>query len=327
VLCYDRATGAKRWQTEVHRGRFAPLHGKNSHASATAACDGRFVFMPFVRQGGIWLTALELDGKIAWQTRLGDFHSKHGFAASPVFYRSLVIVAADHLKQSYLTAVHRRTGQIVWRTGRPDYYLGTYASPIVGRLAGRDQLVTHGPYKVFSHDPADGRLLWTCDGPCESTASTITLAGERLYACGGFPKKSLLCIRADGSGDVTGTHVEWSTKGRLAYVPSLLLHEGLLYMVEDAGKVVCYEARTGEVVWETTLDGNFSSSPALAAGHIYAVNEAGVMYVFRAGRKYELVGRNDLEDGGFATPVICGGRIWLRTLHYLYCLGKGPADP
>jgi outer membrane protein assembly factor BamB len=183
-------------------------------------------------------------------------------------------------------------------------------------------LLIQGPYKVYSYDPATGKLLWTCDGPSESTASTITIGGDLVYAAAGFPKKNLLCIRADGSGDVTKTHVVWGKKDKMAYVPSLLLADGLLYMVEDEGEVACFEAKTGEVVWQTKLRGGFSSSPVLAGGHIYVVSEAGVMYVFKPGRKFELVAQNDLADGGFATPAICGGRIYLRTLHHLYCLGK-----
>jgi hypothetical protein len=93
-------------------------------------------------------------------------------------------------------------------------------------------------------------------------------------------------------------------------------------MVEDEGKTTCFEAATGQVVWEAKLRGAFSSSPVLAGGHIYVVNEAGVMFVFKPGRKFELVAQNDLADGGFATPVISRGRIYLRTLHRLYCLGR-----
>jgi outer membrane protein assembly factor BamB len=132
----------------------------------------------------------------------------------------------------------------------------------------------------------------------------------------------MLCIRADGSGDVTGTHVVWSKKGKMAYVPSLLLAGGLLTMVADEGGVFCFEAPTGKSVWTAKLEGVFSSSPVLAGGHVYAVNEKGVAFVFKSGRKFELVARSDLADGGFATPVICGSRIYLRTLHRLYCLGQ-----
>ena len=322
LLCYDRGSGRKRWQTEVHRGGFIRMHPKNSHASGTPACDGRYVFMPFAVQDAVWLTALDLDGNLAWQRRLGDFQSMHGYGASPAVYGRLVIVVADAVKRSFMAAVDRRSGELVWRVDRPDYRLGTYASPIAGRLAGRDQLLIHGPYRVFSYDPATGRLLWTCDGPCDSTASTITLADSCVYACGGFPKKSILSIRADGSGDVTDTHVVWSMKGKTAYVPSLLLDEGLLYMVDDGGKVTCFRAASGEVLWTANLDGNFSSSPVLAGGHVYVANEDGVVYVFKSGLKFELVAQNDLDDGGFATPTICGGRIYLRTLHFLYCLGN-----
>lgn len=321
-LCYDRRTGRKRWQTELHRKGFVRLHSKNSHASATPACDGERVFMPCVIQDAIWLSALDLDGKVVWQRRLGDFKSMHGFAASPLVYRSLVIVAADNLNNSFLVALHRRSGEVIWKTGRPDYRLGTYASPTVGHVAGRDQLLLHGPMKVFSYDPTTGKELWTCNGPSESSSSTVTLGRELVYSSVGFPQRNMLCIRADGSGDVTRTHVAWSKKGKTAYVPSLLLSEGLLTMVADEGQVTGFDAATGKVVWTAKLEGQFSASPVLAGGHIYAVNEKGVAFVFKSGRQFELVARNDLTDGGFATPVICGGRIYLRTLHRLYCLGN-----
>jgi hypothetical protein len=322
LLCYDRGTGRTLWQKEVHRGGFMRLHEKNSHASSTPACDGQRVFMPFMVQGGIWLTALDLDGRIEWQKKLGAFQSMHGFAASPVLYRSLVIVVADSVQGSFMAAVHRRTGETVWRIERPNHPLGTYASPVVGRVAGRDQLLIQGPYKVFSYDPATGDLLWSCDGPNDSTTSTVNFDGQFVYAAAGYPKRNLLCVRGDGRGDVTATHVAWMKKGNCAYVPSMLLADGLLYMVEDAGKVACFEAATGQVVWEARLRGAFSSSPVLAGGHIYVVNEAGLMSVFKPGRAFELVAENDLADGGFATPVILGGRIYLRTRHFLYCLGK-----
>jgi len=322
VLCYDRDTGQKLWQTEVHRGGFVRMNPKNSHASSTPACDGERVFMPFAVQKAVWLTALDVGGGIVWQKCLGAFQSMHGFAASPVLHGTLVIVVVDALQGSFIAAVDRQTGEAVWRIDRPDYRLGTYASPAVGRIAGRDQLIIQGPYKVFSYDPATGDPLWTCDGPNESTVSTVSFDQQFVYAAAGFPKRNLMCIRGDGAGDVTATKVVWMKKDNTAYVPSLLLADGLLYMVADEGKTTCFAAATGQVVWETKLRGAFSSSPVLAGGNIYVVNEVGVMFVFKPGRKFELVAENDLADGGFATPVISGGRIYLRTFHRLYCLGK-----
>ncbi|HUT34338.1 MAG TPA: PQQ-binding-like beta-propeller repeat protein [Planctomycetota bacterium] len=322
VLAFDRRDGKKLWQAELHRGGFMRMHPKNSHASATPACDGERVFMPFIVQGGIWLDALSLDGKIAWQKRLGDFESMHGFAASPVFYKSLVIVVADAIKNSFIIALHRKTGEVAWKIDRPSYKLGTYASPSVGRIAGRDQLLIQGPYKLFSYDPATGKELWTCDGPDESTGSTVTFDALHVWAAAGFPKRNLMCVRADGSGDVTKTHRVWEKRDKMAYIPSMLLADGLLYMVEDEGRLYCFEAKTGEVVWETKLAAKFSASPVLAGGRIYVTSEVGVTYVYKPDRAFELLAQNDLGDGGFATPVFVADRIYLRTLHSLYCLGK-----
>ena len=142
-----------------------------------------------------------------------------------------------------------------------------------------------------------------------------------IYASAGYPTRNLLCIRADGSGDVTGTHVVWQMKGKVAFVPSPLLDDGLLYLVDDGGVAMCFDAQTGKVAWKERLPGGFSASPVLAGGNLFLTSEAGVTYVLKTGRSFQLVATNNLADGGFATPVVDGGRIYLRTLHHLYCLG------
>ena len=83
---------------------------------------------------------------------------------------------------------------------------------------------------------------------------------------------------------------------------------------------------TGKTIWSRKLEGGFSASPVLVGDKIFVPNEAGKTFIFKTGRRFELVASNDLKDGGFATPAICNGRIYLRTLHHLYCLGNGAND-
>ena len=75
---------------------------------------------------------LDLKGKLLWQTNLGAFASEFGYGASPVIYKSYVIVAADQAHGGYLVAVHRKTGKIRWRKRRPG--ADSYASPAVAFL-------------------------------------------------------------------------------------------------------------------------------------------------------------------------------------------------
>ena len=91
-------------------------------------------------------------------------------------------------------------------------------------------------------------------------------------------------------------------------------------ITEDRGIVVCFSAESGEQLWKERLGGNFSASPVLAGDVVYLPNEAGRMFLFRVEPEFELIAEVDLQDGGFASPVIVNGRIYLRTNHHLYCI-------
>jgi len=149
----------------------------------------------------------------------------------------------------------------------------------------------------------------------------MAFEGDLVFASGRVPEKDLLCVRADGSGDVTETHVEWRTNTLITYVPSPLVHEGRLYVVNDDGIARCLDANTGKEFWKKRLGGKFSASPLLAAGKVFATNEEGTTFVFQAGPKYEMVSRNEIGEECLASPLICGGRVFLRTSRHLYCLG------
>jgi outer membrane protein assembly factor BamB len=320
VLCFDRNSGKQLWQTEIHRGGFMHSHPKGSHASVSPACDGQRVFVSFMIQNGVWATALDFQGKIAWQKQVSPFRSLHGYGPSPLVYRSLVIIPAENPGATFLTALRRDTGEVAWRIRRMDYQ--SFASPNVGRVAGRDQLVVMGPKEVSSYDPANGKRIWFAAGPTLEQAATAVFDDQTVYASAGFPDRRLYAIRADGSGDVTDTHILWKRMKDGSFVPTPLLHDGLLYVVNDRGLTQCVDAKTGDTVWSEKLEGGFSASPVLAGDTLLVPNEAGKTFLFKTGRTYEPVGENDLKDGGFATPVVCGGRIYLRTLHSLYCVGK-----
>src|SRR5207249_1587861 len=147
-------------------------------------------------------------------------------------YKSLVIVSGDNAGSSFLAALDRETGDIVWRTAREHSGShGNYATPVVCTVAGKPQLLLAGHGKLTSYDPATGELLWFCRGPAEVAACTVACSDKLVFASAGFPEKEIIAVRADGSGDVTGTHVAWRASKGVTYVPSPIYHEGHLYVV------------------------------------------------------------------------------------------------
>ena len=130
------------------------------------------------------------------------------------------------------------------------------------------------------------------------------------------------CLMIWGCVAILLPWLTWKSDKKAGYVPSPLLQDGLLYAVSDTGLLRCYDAVSGDVLQERDLDAKFYSSPVGVGDRIYVFDREGKGYIFKAGRTIELVAENDLPDGVFATPVICGGRIYLRTLGDFYCLEK-----
>jgi outer membrane protein assembly factor BamB len=324
VLCYDRKTGKLLWQTVVHRGNFVKGgNDKSTLASASLACDGKFVFANFLNDKAIYATALTRDGNQVWQTKVTDYHLHQGFASSPTVYDSLLIVAADNKDKGVIAALERATGKFVWKEARPK--MPNYASPIILKVEGKDQLLFTGCELVTSFDPLTGKKNWEMKGSTTECVTSPVTDGQLMITSGGFPKNHVAAIRADGSGKTV-----WENNTKV-YVPSLLHHRGYLYAVQDNGVAKCWKFDTGKDIWKGQLGGSFSASPVLVGVHIYATNESGRTFIFKATPDaFDLVAQNQLGNETLATPTICGGRIYLRGAvrdkdnrqEMLYCIGE-----
>ena len=323
VLCYDRETGKQLWQTEVHRGGLMRKNEKSTAASGTVACDGESVFISFANNGAVHVTAISLEGKQRWQTKIGDYIIHQGYGASPAVYQSLVIAAADSHAGGAIAALDRKTGAIEWKRDRPKK--PNYTSPIILNVAGRDQLFLTGCNLFSSFDPLNGKTLWEIKGATTECVTSTVTDGERVFSSGGYPKNHLAAVLADSSGKIV-----WDTKDRV-YVPSLLARDGHLFGVLDAGVAACWKSDTGQEQWKKRLGGEFSASPVLVGDTIYATNENGETFVYRADpSKFEQIAVNKLGDQAIASTTICGSRIYMRVVEQvdgrrqemLFCLAK-----
>ncbi len=323
VLCYDRQTGSQLWKTDVHRGGFLAKNKKASLASSTVACDGRRVYINFLNAGAVYTTALSVDGEQLWQTKISDYTLHQGYGSSPAVYESLVLVSADNKAGGAVAALDRATGAIVWKSDRPK--TPNYPSPVILHVAGRDQLLFTGCNLVTSFAPLTGEKNWEIEGSTTECVTSTVTDGRLIFTSGGYPDNHMTAVLADGSGEVV-----WRNNVRV-YVPSMLVRDGYLYAVTDAGVATCWECESGKEVWQGRLGGTFSSSPVLVGEQIYVTNEAGETFVLKATPEgFELLAKNQLGDEVFATPTICGGRIYARVAEMdndrrqeiLYCIGQ-----
>lgn len=332
LLCFESENGNSVWDVELHHGALPVKHDKNTHASATAATDGRRVYTAFAVDSAIWVSAVDYDGSIVWQTEAGPFVSQRGYGSSPALFGSLLFVAADNRGaklerlriSSFLAALDCETGEIVWRIQRPEEH--SFGSPIVAELNGRAQLLLAGCSRICAYDPMSGEEIWSCESAATRTANTLAFGDGVVFSSASYPDKEVMAIRADGRGDVTGTHVLWKNERLAGDVPSPLWHAGLLYVMQDNGILTCFDGLDGTVVWRKRLAGNFSSSPALGGGHLYVSSEEGTTYVLTPGEESEVVGENSLGEAIYASPAFSGDRLFIRTSSHLWCIAEGDED-
>jgi outer membrane protein assembly factor BamB len=138
-------------------------------------------------------------------------------------------------------------------------------------------------------------------------------------------ENGLLAIRLGGRGDMTDEAVVWRYQRPVPQVPSTLLYEGVLFMVNDSGILTAFDPATGEVTRRGRLAGaidKYFASPVGADGKVWLVSQDGTMSVVTAARQWEVLAVSALGEEVFATPALAEGRLFVRTTEALYCFGR-----
>ena len=138
-------------------------------------------------------------------------------------------------------------------------------------------------------------------------------------------ENGLLAIKLGGQGDMTGTAVRWRYQKPVPQVPSTLLYQGVLFMVNDSGILTSFEPATGSVLKQERLKGaidKYFASPVGADGKVYLISQDGTVSVVSAKGDWQILAVNALGDEVFATPAVTGGRLYVRTQNILYCFAK-----
>ncbi len=350
VLCLNKRDGRVLWERTAFDGvPREKRHIKATYANATPATDGNTVVAFFGSQG---LHAYQVDGKPMWERNLGVLDAgaydapdyEWGTASSPIIYKDRVIVQCDvqpkgARKQapgddrptSFLAAFDLKTGKPLWRAERDE--LPSWGTPNVYEGAGGIELVTNASNFIRGYDPASGQEIWRLGGSSKITTPTPVFAdGLIVVASGRRPEAPIFVIRAGARGDISlkdgatsNAHVTWSRMQRGSYMPTPLIYQGLLYVLNNNGIFDCYDLKSGEEVYRERITHRglgFSASPVAADGRIYISGEDGDVFVVKAGRKFELNATHAMGEPLMATPALSDGTLILRGQNHVFAVSR-----
>lgn len=344
VVCVNRETGALERDLKlfaVEKPQFC--HKFNSYASPTPVLEADRLYVTFGSPGTACVDTR--TGAKLWERR--DFVCNHyrGAGSSPIVHGNLLILHFDGSDRQYIVALDKETGRTVWERPRSIDFQDlddqgqpliegdlrkAFATPHVADLDGRPTLLSPGAKALYAYDPATGDELWRVEERNNHSASTRVVVGHGLvFAPSGFAGGQLMAIRPGRRGEVidanaparpgTQLQVVWMTKRGVPKKPSLALVGDLLFGIEDGGVATCWEAKTGTVVWNERIGGNYSAATLVAGNRLYFFSEEGKTTVVDAGgREFKKLAENQLGDGYMASPAAAGNALFLRSRSKLY---------
>lgn len=350
LLCLNRKDGTRRWEHAVGVGTHAGQ--RNNMASPSPVTDGRRVIALF---GTSEVAAFDMKGALLWNRNLGkDYGGKFSlmwiYGSSPMLHEGRLFIQvlqrnprpADYThamddkqeRESYLLCLDPATGKEVWRhvrqTDSTKESQEAYTTPIPFKAAGRDELLVVGGDHVSGHNPKTGEEFWRArlyekrDDWYRIVASPVAADGL-IYSSG--PKgQPLVAFRAGGKGDVTASHLVWSSREAHTDWSTPLIYQSKLFVLDGARKTVsAFDPRTGDKKWSGSLGVSEAvwSSPTGADGKLYLITERGTVFVLSAGEEFKILSRLDLGGDPVRSSLpVAHGHLFVRAGSTLYCFGN-----
>ena len=166
----------------------------------------------------------------------------------------------------FLAALDAKTGAELWTVKRTDSasrWTSGWATPFVWRTATRTEIVTIGRGFVISYDTS-GRELWRLKGMTQAAPSPVAADGLLYVGSGsqGDANRPLIAVRPGASGDISlapaqesNEFVAWFLPRFSGYTPSPLVYRGHVYAVNNNGVLQVADAKTGAEVYKARVGG------------------------------------------------------------------------
>lgn len=331
---YDAATGKPGWFQVVEFQGKEPTHETNPYAGSTPASDGKRIVLWHGTPG---LFCYDLNGKQLWKLDLGPVKHIWGYGSSPVIHEGLVYLNVGPGANSFVIAMDLATGKEVWRaaetdgaddenpksTSGRDKWIGSWATPVVAKVDGKNQLIVSMPHRMQGFDLKTGKVIWKCQGFGTLTYTDAHVGDKFAIGSGGYGGP-IFGLKLGGEGDITEKNRLWRNENdNPQRIGSGIIVGEHFYIVNENGVAQCLHIPTGKELWKSRLPsgGNYWASSTLADGKIYAFSQAGKGIVIEANPDaFKLISENECGEGTNATPAFSGGRVFHRTYSGLLCI-------
>ncbi|MDR0972589.1 MAG: PQQ-binding-like beta-propeller repeat protein [Prevotellaceae bacterium] len=311
LFCLDLNTGQRLWSLQATDIPGSPAQMPKTTedtglAASTVATNGKQVCAVFAT-GDIICASTE--GKRLWAKNLGLPDNHYGYASSLLIFNGMVIIQYDNQNNPRVFALDISTGEERWSKSRSEKV--TWSSPMIAMVDNAPQLVLMGNPAITAYNPTNGEQLWRVECLTGEVGSSACSANGIIYGASEYSK--LVAINGnDGS-------VLWESNEYLPEVSSPVATKENLFLATSYGVTAAFDA-TGKLSKAHELNTPFYSSPIIAEGKLYIIDNEGKVYIFSADNEFNLLDSFETGERTFATPAFTDGKIVVRTETSIYCV-------
>lgn len=315
VFCYNRNTGDLLWRHDIQdinrpAGEVSKPTEDTGYAASTLTTDGRYVCVIYASGDIVGIT---LEGKRVWGRNLGIPDNHYGHSSSLILWKDLLFVQFDTNKAGKVLALNANSGETAWETNRKSKI--SWASPILADMGNHLELILTSSPEVAAYNPENGEELWSVECLTGEVGPSPAYWNGIVYAANEYA--NLIAIKPGAPPEIL-----WESNEYLPEVASPAIIDGLLFIGTSYGVIACYDAGSGEILWEYECDQGIYASPIIGDGKIYFLDMDGKMHIFSVDKTQKLLGEPDLGERSVCTPAFADGKIYLRGYEYLYCIGE-----
>jgi outer membrane protein assembly factor BamB len=329
VVCADNDTGKDIWRYDLmqeqkvipyHLGNCSPLIVDDLVMVVTGnGIDEKEEKVPSPNAPSFM--ALDKNtGKPVWQSKLPGAKIIDGQWSNPVLAvvkgkKQVIFPGGD----CWLYSFEPKTGKLIWKFNCNPARGGPKADP------------EFNPYPIATPVVHDGRCY----------------IGLGVFPDHPSPPRYgyLLCVDVSGTGDVSpksldakdpankGSGLVWAYGGKVNPPPkkgrkvlftktlsTCALHDGLVYISEEAGYLSCLDARKGQLYWQDDVRAPVWGSPYYVDGKVYLGTEDAEILVYEHGKKLKQLAKIDMGEGIHSTPAVANGVLYVSTHSKLYAI-------
>lgn len=307
VVCLDAETGKVLWQQKFNVFLTTIVEQRVGWTAVVADPETRNIYAHGT--GGEFF-CFDRDGKILWKRSLTEMYGRvsgyGGRLHTPIVDEDKVIISfvssnwGNHGKPGHrYVAFDKKTGDVIWWAmpgGRP--LDTTYSVPVVTVINGVRMLIAaNADGWVYGMKVRTGEKVWSYKLSKRGINSSIVVDGHHAYVTHGEENYTttdmgaVLCIDASKKGDITETGTVWRKDSLTAGYTSPAIANGRLYVVDNAATMHCFDANTGKKYWKRECGRVGKGSPTVTAD--------GVIYIGTVNGRFSI-----LKDEGDKCTVL-----------------------